>query len=368
MIDNPFLSVVIPVYNGSCYLRETIASVLQQPCKDFELLILDDGSTDDSLRVCNSFVSSTGDTCPKIRIFSHENKGVSKTRNEGIDLARGTAVIFMDQDDAMRSNFYTDEVKRQLLSLNAEGIDLIMNGFWDADEDLKLGTFSSIERKLKCGTYSGNSEELMWNFLYAFHANIYFRTLFFKNDVPTPVRFFELELDVESAFRHISKYASRKILVSDKYNFSIRRNNHLSVSSNWDWLKVYPVKANAYYDILEWHRKYYPQDEVAIRGARIWLLEKIDELIIGYSRAQYTTSQIRSILLASRYSGELDALMVDFPKESHLLRSFMNGKNYQRCLRWHSMVRRLLGIGNRLKSLGQKNDPPIMIKGNLLNV
>lgn len=80
LTQRPFLSIIIPVYNGSHYLSETIASVLQQPCKDFELLLLDDGSTDESLAICNDIHDKKQERWPSIRVFSHPNMGVSKTR------------------------------------------------------------------------------------------------------------------------------------------------------------------------------------------------------------------------------------------------------------------------------------------------
>lgn len=54
-MERRFLSIIIPVYNGELYLRDTIESILKQPCKDFELLLLDDGSSDNSLSVCKKY-------------------------------------------------------------------------------------------------------------------------------------------------------------------------------------------------------------------------------------------------------------------------------------------------------------------------
>lgn len=370
LTQRPFLSIIIPVYNGSHYLSETIASVLQQPCKDFELLLLDDGSTDGSLAICNDIHDKKQERWPSIRVFSHSNMGVSKTRNKGIALSEGTAVMFMDQDDAMRSDFYTVETKEALRKLNERGIDMVMTGMWNADDQLLMGTFASMERMVKKGIYPGNSQKLMWNFLYPFHVNIFFRSLFFHGDKPSPVRFFELPLDVESAFRHISKYASRKILVSDDFSFSIRRNNEESVSATWDWLKVYPVKANAYFDILEWHRKYYPEDNLAIKGAKIWLLKKIDELIEGYSADAKKETEIGGILKASAYYKEIGSLVKEFPIRSMVLRAYLSGKDYKRYIKVQKTVSYFYaGFKEKLSCLlPLRNNQAVTIKGNLLKL
>ena len=90
----PQIIVLMPVYNGGRYLRESIASILAQSFKDFELLIIDDGSTDDSVSIVKSFSD------PRIRLVLNEhNIGVARTLNKGLELARGEFIARMDADD-----------------------------------------------------------------------------------------------------------------------------------------------------------------------------------------------------------------------------------------------------------------------------
>lgn len=89
----PMISVVLPVYNGASYLRESIDCILVQSHSNFELLIIDDGSTDDSASIVSSF------TDPRIRFYSQENKGLAATLNRGIALAKGAYIARQDQDD-----------------------------------------------------------------------------------------------------------------------------------------------------------------------------------------------------------------------------------------------------------------------------
>jgi glycosyltransferase involved in cell wall biosynthesis len=251
-MERPTLSVIIPVYNGSKFIGDTISSILAQPCKDFELILLDDGSTDNSLDVCKSFNSEN------VRVLSQANMGVSKTRNRGIEEAKGDIIIFSDQDDSMKRNFYTEDMRQKLLTAYNEGIDMIIPGRWVGDNDLSKGKFVSIE-KYKSGIYQGHSDSLSWEFYNVFNANIYFRRLFYNQcDEKAPVRFLDLPLDVETTFRHMAQYASDKILLSDEYSFSVRRANISSVSSTWDWLKVYPVRCDAYYQLIDWHKNKLP--------------------------------------------------------------------------------------------------------------
>lgn len=89
----PQLSVVIPVYNGEKTIRETIESVLSQTFTDFELLIINDGSTDQTVEIIDSFAD------PRIQIFSYKNAGLAASRNRGIDRATTDYIAFIDADD-----------------------------------------------------------------------------------------------------------------------------------------------------------------------------------------------------------------------------------------------------------------------------
>src|SRR5437867_1657728 len=90
--EQPRVSVVIPVYNGERYLGETIQSVLDQTYRHFEVIVVDDGSTDGSAAVAKRFGEA-------VRYVSRPNGGVCKARNTGMAAARGSYLAFLDQDD-----------------------------------------------------------------------------------------------------------------------------------------------------------------------------------------------------------------------------------------------------------------------------
>ncbi len=92
------ISVIIPVYNKEKYLKKTIQSVLNQSFKDFELILINDGSTDNSAEILNSFEDR------RISLYHQENKGVSYTRNKAANLAKSEILAFMDADDYWFSN------------------------------------------------------------------------------------------------------------------------------------------------------------------------------------------------------------------------------------------------------------------------
>jgi glycosyltransferase involved in cell wall biosynthesis len=88
----PLVSVIIPTYNRGGMIRDAIASVLNQDFKDFELIVIDDGSTDDTPAILETFGRA-------IRIVRQANRGVSAARNQGIALASGKLLTFLDSDD-----------------------------------------------------------------------------------------------------------------------------------------------------------------------------------------------------------------------------------------------------------------------------
>ncbi len=94
----PFFSVIIPLFNKEKYIEATLKSVLKQTFKDFEVIIVDDGSTDDSLKIVSQIKDS------KITFIKQENKGVSCARNLGISKANGDYIALLDADDIWLPN------------------------------------------------------------------------------------------------------------------------------------------------------------------------------------------------------------------------------------------------------------------------
>ena len=93
--DTPLISVIIPIYNAEKTLARCIDSLMKQSFSDFEILLIDDGSTDSSLDICQKYAAGNAG----IKVLHHENAGVSVTRNCGIENASGKFLMFCDSDD-----------------------------------------------------------------------------------------------------------------------------------------------------------------------------------------------------------------------------------------------------------------------------
>ncbi len=116
---NPQVSVIIPAYNGSRYIQQAIESVLTQTYQNWELIIIDDGSTDNTRQIVQQY----GD---QLRYFYQENQGVAAARNRGILEAKGEFIAFLDQDDW----FLADKLAAQVAGFDAQPSLGIVHSGW----------------------------------------------------------------------------------------------------------------------------------------------------------------------------------------------------------------------------------------------
>lgn len=113
----PKVTIIVPVYNVEKYLTCCIGSILSQSFKDFELLLIDDGSSDLSGEICDDYVEKDA----RIRVFHKENGGVSSARNLGLDNAQGEWICFIDSDDWVEVDFLKELIQY-------DSFDLVVGG------------------------------------------------------------------------------------------------------------------------------------------------------------------------------------------------------------------------------------------------
>ena len=118
-MEKTVVSVVIPVYNKCEYIKETIKSVLVQDFNAYEIIVVDDGSTDDSFGVVMAIED------PRLHVFSQSNSGVERARNFGFSKSVGSFIVFLDADDLMSCN----RLSKQLELFNSDE-DLVLVGTW----------------------------------------------------------------------------------------------------------------------------------------------------------------------------------------------------------------------------------------------
>jgi glycosyltransferase involved in cell wall biosynthesis len=107
MQNYPLVSVLLPVYNSEKYIHNAIQSVLNQTFKNFELIVLNDGSSDSSLEIAEHYA----DTDKRVRVYSHENRGICRTLQKGVNLALGKYTARMDADDIALPQRFEQQVQ-----------------------------------------------------------------------------------------------------------------------------------------------------------------------------------------------------------------------------------------------------------------
>ena len=124
---NEKISVIVPVYNAGDYLKQCLDSILQQTYTNLEILLINDGSTDDSAQICEEYKAKDS----RIRVYHKENGGVSSSRNISLELVSGTYLLFVDCDDWL----YENHVEKLYHLLKKTDSDIAIGNFTEFHED-----------------------------------------------------------------------------------------------------------------------------------------------------------------------------------------------------------------------------------------
>ncbi len=125
-MENPKISIIVPVYNVEQYLPRCIDSILAQTFSDFEVLLVDDGSRDRSGTICDEYAAKDY----RVRVFHKPNGGVSSARNVGLENAKGKWIGFIDSDDIIPTDGFDT-----LVGLASTDVDMVMAGYRKIDEN-----------------------------------------------------------------------------------------------------------------------------------------------------------------------------------------------------------------------------------------
>lgn len=217
----PLVTVAIPIYNAANYLEQAIQSVLNQTYKNFELILLNDGSTDDSVRIMNSFSDS------RIRIINDgENKGLVERLNQSISLARGKYYARMDADDIM----HPERLAKQISFLEENPcMDLVGCSYYLIDANNKICSVTNLPEVPK-------REDIIYNKSFL-HPSVTAKLEWFSQNKYDDkfIRIEDKELWLRTHrltkwfnlkeplmfYRAFGVPAIRKYLITQKYNFDL---------------------------------------------------------------------------------------------------------------------------------------------------
>lgn len=211
------VSVIVPIYNAEKYLSQCIESVVSQSYQNWELLLIDDGSEDQSRIICETY--SCKDS--RIKVIKKKNTGVSDTRNVGLDIARGKYVVFLDSDDYWCNQYFLEEF---VSYAEIDDLDVVRGEYIEVDssgEIIRASPFYENKKK-----YSG---EIVDNITFQRKIVLgeYFSVLcLYKKDYIANLRFNTNRVFLEDAVFYMSLFQkSGRLLYLAKKFYSYRKHS-----------------------------------------------------------------------------------------------------------------------------------------------
>lgn len=237
-MKDELVSIIIPVYNVANYLNDCLCSTINQSYKNLEIIIVDDGSTDGSSKICDDYVSKD-DRCI---VIHQENQGLSSARNRALEIAKGDYIYLLDGDDYIHHNT----------------IEVLYNALQEGNYDLAFGGHNEVdsykepEKTLSIESVKLTSEELLMylfdsvpkNVTYLSDADLIsvtnklFKKKLINNRLFTPMHFEDVEYST-----YIMLQSPKTVYIKNNLYFNVQRKGsitHLSVNANTlDRLKAY---------------------------------------------------------------------------------------------------------------------------------
>ncbi|MGO5473359.1 glycosyltransferase [Streptococcus hyointestinalis] len=280
----PLLSVIVPVYNVEKYLKRCLESILVQSWNNYEIILVDDGSTDRSAQICDSYAEKY----EMIRVIHKENNGLSDTRNRGIEQASGEYVYFPDSDDWLEPNTFSDlsdvieELTYDIISFNREFVTSEEEKLVSAKPRIqKLSGKQALLEMLKQGDVTGFAND-----------KIYRKNLFLDNDIEFPVgKYYE---DLGTNYKLFLK--STKVYVTNQKYYHYLIANPDSITQSWNEQKLK--------DMFGFYKEIYYSSLVR---------EKIEEFEIESLQAYYINGLVH--ILSSLYKSNLSEQYADIEED-----------------------------------------------------
>lgn len=269
----PSVSVLIPVYNAKLYLKQCLQSVSAQTYKHFEIICINDGSTDESAQCLRSYARQE----PRLRCITQSNKGVAATRNRLLQEAKGKYITFLDADDWWEPDFlekmYTAAEQSQ-----ANLTKCFFKQFDDTKQQFQTPFCSSKFTKqptsdMVSRLQAGYSDAVVWGKLYA-------RSWILEQQF----RFLTGQVAEDTAFSAMAFLGANKITIIPEKLYIHRKEGKTHITSNKEKM-----------DIGCLHNRLYLCDEISRRG---WLLPEVADQLLRYVIADL--ARLRKMPIATR--------------------------------------------------------------------
>lgn len=208
------ISIIIPIYNVENYLEQCLNSVIAQTYNNIEIILIDDGSIDDSGNICDEYKSRDS----RIKVIHKKNEGIGKTRNLGVKTANGKYIAFIDSDDKVKENY----IEKLYESIKATNADIVQCSFYIVKKDKLLYKKEKYNKK-----EIFTSVEAINNLFYEKNINSSIWCKLFDKEIFNDFEFLNIKKfeDFDAVYKLIKK--SNKICYIDNklYYYYVRKNS-----------------------------------------------------------------------------------------------------------------------------------------------
>ena len=217
MDNKPLISVIVPIYNVEKYLRKCVDSILNQTYENLEIILVDDGSTDNCPKICDYYQKKD----KRIRVIHKENGGLSDARNCGLDIAKGEYVGFVDSDDFIHHRMF-ELLLKYLLENNADisicNYTKVTEVDLKIDENIELKEINCYSKKefiKKLVQEDGGKYIVAWNKLY-------------KRKIFDQLRFpYGRQHEDEFIIHHVIDLSKKIVCINEYLYYYLQRNNSI---------------------------------------------------------------------------------------------------------------------------------------------
>lgn len=288
----PLISIIIPVYNAAKFLDQTITSCLKQDYPHLEIILINDGSTDDSKIICEKYQKTSATTpSSSILFFDRPHQGVSATRNFGLDHFSGEYFSFLDADDLLADNFISTLyalAKENNLDYITSGYQRFVGNFPTSEPQNPASTKSSKEEPRKPKSTKSSREEFQKQKSTESSREtlrIYDKSDFYKQllDLNSGYNFCHMKL-IKKSLRHVRFDESLSVAEDALYNFKIL-NELNSFGATSAPLYFYRVHQNS--TVRTFSKDYVEKYRVALQKIGNYLQENQGDLYQKYQKYFY---------------------------------------------------------------------------------
>lgn len=259
--QGPLMTIIVPVYNVEKYLVRCLDSIVNQTYQNLQIILIDDGSTDNSGKICDEYSNND----QRISVIHKRNEGVSAARNEGLDLAEGKYIGFVDSDDYIELDMYERLYKR----IEATDAEMVVCEFtYVNDEGIKSEneSYCLARRKIDANTYIKRWIDSGYNSIYVVPWNKLYKKKLFEG-IRYPVGKYRED---EYLIHHLVYQCQNIVCMPDKLYYYVQHEGSI-MKSNDDFLMDYGDALIDRYNLAKRESNSFLQKEtIKILANEIW--------------------------------------------------------------------------------------------------